>query len=225
MVARRVLYMAGSLRYRWIKHPLFNLYFLQYRNTTYAHCMQFFVIKYTCLQYKIMVKKQLETLVYWTWQHEHGVYGYILVALRVLYMAGLLRYRRINHPWFKVLSVQCKNTTYAHYMDISLVKYICFQYNIMVKSSLKLINIERWVYGYILIAHRVLYMAGSLRYHRIKHLWFNAYSVQCKNTPYAHCMHFSSVKYTCLEYNKRVKKQLETLEYWTLSVWLYFGCT
>ena len=153
------------------------------------------------------------------------MYGFILVVRIMLYMAGSLRYRRINHPWFKAHSVQCKNTTYAHYMHISLVKYICFQYNIMVKSSLKLINIERWVYGYIFIAHRVLYMAGSLRYRRIKQPWFNAYSVQCKYTPYAHCIHFSIVKYTCFQYNIMVKKQLETLEYWTLSVWLYFGCT
>ena len=58
--------------------------------------------------------------------------------------------------------------------------------------------VEHEVYGYILVARRVLYMAGSLRYRGIKHPWFKAHSVQCKNTPNAHCMHFSHVKYTCL---------------------------
>ena len=67
------------------------------------------------------------------------------------------------------------------------------------KTSLKLSYIEHRVYGYILVARRVLYMAGSLRYRRIKHSWFNAHSVQCKNTPYAHCMPFFLVKYTCLQ--------------------------
>ena len=41
-------------------------------------------------------------------------------------------------------------------------------------------------------------MARSLRYRRIKHPWFNAQSVQCRKTTYAHCTHFSHVKYTCL---------------------------
>ena len=62
---------------------------------------------------------------------------------------------------------------------------------------MKLLYIEHRVYGYILVARRVLYMAGSLRYRGIKHPWFNAHSVQCKNTPYAHCMHSFYVKHTC----------------------------
>ena len=59
--------------------------------------------------------------------------------------------------------------------------------------------IEHGVYGYILVARRVRYMAGSLQYCRIKYPWFNAHSVQCKKTPYAHCMHPFYVKYTCLQ--------------------------
>merc|ERR1711946_38440 len=36
------------------------------------------------------------------------------------------------------------------------------------KTSLKLLYIEHIVYGYILVASRVLYMAGSLRYRWIR---------------------------------------------------------
>ena len=64
VVARRVLYMAGLLRYRWIKHPLFNAHSVQLKNTPYAHCMHFSHVKYACLQYNVDLKKQLETIVY-----------------------------------------------------------------------------------------------------------------------------------------------------------------
>merc|ERR1711946_74851 len=94
LVARRVLYMAGSLRYRWLKHPLFNAHSLQCRNTPYAHCTHFSHVKYVVLQYNVVLKKQLETLVY----IEHGVYGYIMVARRVHYMAVSLRNRWLKHP-------------------------------------------------------------------------------------------------------------------------------
>ena len=64
MAAGRVLYMAGSPGYRYIKYPLFIAHSVHLENTTYAHCVHFSHVKYACLQYSIMVKKQLETLVY-----------------------------------------------------------------------------------------------------------------------------------------------------------------
>ena len=127
---------------------------------------------------------------------EHGVYGYILVARRVLYMAGSLRYRGIKHPWFNAHSLQCKNTPYAHCTHFSHVKYTCLQYNIMVKKHLE----------------TLVYWTWSVWLHFIKHPWFNAHSVQCKNTPYDHCMHFSHVKYTCLRNIVALKLQRICLE-------------
>jgi len=113
---------------------------------------------------------------------EHGVYGYILVAFIVLYMAGSLRYRWIKHPLFNARSVQWRNTPYAHCTHFSLVIYACLQYNVVFNSSLKLLYIENRVPGCIFAAGRMLYIAVSLRYHRIKHPLFNAHSVQWRNT-------------------------------------------
>ena len=71
---------------------------------------------------------------------------------------------------------------------VSYVKYTLLQYNIALKkqidtvvykSSLKHLYIEHRVYGYILAASRGFYMAGSLRYRRIRHQCINAHSVQC----------------------------------------------
>ena len=47
----------------WI-HPLFNAHSVHCRNTQYAHYMYFLHVKYTCLQYNIMVIKKIDTLVY-----------------------------------------------------------------------------------------------------------------------------------------------------------------
>ena len=105
------------------------------------------------------------------------------------------------------------------------VKYTCLTYIIMekkqlkirlltvqcrfIKTSLKLLNIENRGKA----ARRVMFMAGSLRYSSIKRPLFIANSVECKNTPYGHCTHFSHVKSACLQYNVDLKKQLETLVY------------
>ena len=50
---------------------------------------------------------------------------------------------------------------------------------------MKLFFVEPRVYGYILVAGNVLYEAGSLRYHRIKHLCFNLDFEKCKRTLYS----------------------------------------
>ena len=47
--------------------------------------MHFSHVKYAVLQYNEVLEKQFETLYI-----EHGVYGYVLVTRRVLYMAGSL---------------------------------------------------------------------------------------------------------------------------------------
>ena len=50
---------------------------------------------------------------------------------------------------------------------------------------MKLFHIEHRVHGYFLGAGTVLYIAGSLRYLRIKHPSINAHSLQFKRTLYA----------------------------------------
>ena len=50
---------------------------------------------------------------------------------------------------------------------------------------MKLFYVEHRVHGYFLGAGTVLYIAGSLRYLRIKHPSFNAHSLQSKTTLYA----------------------------------------
>ena len=155
---------------------------------------------------------------------EHGEQGYILVARRVLYMAGSLPYRGIKHPWFNVHSVQCKKAPYAQCVHFFCVKHTWLKSTIICwKTSLKLLCVEHGVYGYILVALRVLYMAGSLRYLGKKHPLSNAHSVQWSDTPYEHCTHFSHVEYACFQYNVVLKKQFETLVYWKTSVRLHFG--
>ena len=59
----RVLYMAGSLRYLWIEHPLFNVHLVQCKNSPYANSTHFSHVEYVCLQYKVVLKAPFETLV------------------------------------------------------------------------------------------------------------------------------------------------------------------
>ena len=132
----------------------------------------------------------LQTLLYWTFllkvfysvtkclklfYIEHTVHGYFLGAYTVLYVAGSLGYLRIKHPSFKVHSLECKCTLIALF-PCKIIRW---------KTGLKLFYIEHRVHGYFLGACKVLYIAGSLRYLRIKHPCFNAHSVQCKRTLYA----------------------------------------
>ena len=138
----------------------------------------------------------------WRWKSsfklfyiEYRVYGYIVGAGTVLYLAGSLRYRRINQLCFNAPYLQCKSTLYTVFRCI--LQLLTRQYNVE-KSSFKLLYIEYRVYGYIVGACTVPYMAGSLRYRRINQLRFNVFDVY----------------YSCLNGNITLKKLLQTLVYW-----------
>ena len=185
MAAVMVLYMAGSLRYRWIKQPWFNAHNVQCKNTRYAHCMHFSRVKYTCLQYNVVLKKQLETHVNWKLRIRQHC-GCRLCAVHGRIAAITLDKISVIHCTFCVMQKHTVCTLCAVFpcKIRSLTDKLSFE-----KAAWNSFNIEHRVYGYILVVLRVLYMAGSLRYRGIKHPWFDAHFVQCKNIPYSHCMH------------------------------------
>ena len=104
------------------------------------------------------------------------MHGYFLGACKVLYVAGSLRYLRIKHPSFNAHSPQCKRILYA-YFQCKKNRW---------KTCLKILYIEHRVHSYLLVLGKVLYIAGSLRYLRIKHTSFNAHSLQCKRKLHAY---------------------------------------
>ena len=77
-------------------------------------------------------------------------------------------------PWNRSLKIFC--------IEVPCVYYSGLQLNILLLKSLKIL--EHRMHGYIMVAGTVLYMAGSLRFNRIKHLCFNARSAQCKRRLY-----------------------------------------
>ena len=111
---------------------------------------------------------------------EYRVYGYILGAGTVLYLAGSLRYRRIKQLCFNAPSLQCKSTLYTVFRCI--LQLLTRQYNVE-KSSFKLLYIEYRVYGYIVGACTVPYMAGSLTYRRINTRSYRASNILCNGSP------------------------------------------
>ena len=136
------------------KDPSFNAHSLQCKRTLYA----FFPCKIkrwkTCLKLFYI---------------EYRVHGYFLCESTVLYIAGSLRYLRINN------SLHCKRTLYALF-PCKKIRW---------KTWLKLYYIEHRVHGYFLGAGTVLYIAGSLRYLRIKHPSFDAHFVHWKRILHA----------------------------------------
>ena len=170
--ACKVLYIAGSLRYLRIKHLSFNAHSQQCKRTIY----KFFPCKIkrwkTCLKLFYI---------------EHTVHGYFLGIGTELYIAGSLRYYWIKHPSFNAHSMQFKRTLYALFP--SKINFLT-AYKKRLKTSMKLFYNEHMVHDYFLGIGTVLYIAGSLRYLRIKHQSFNAHSLQCN----AHCTHLFQVK-------------------------------
>ena len=117
---------------------------------------------------------------------EYRVYGYILGAGTVLYLAGSLRYPRIKQLFFNAPSLQCKSTLYTVFRCI--LQLLTRQYNVE-KSSFKLLYIEYRVYGYIVGACTVPYMAGSLTYRRIN---------TCVLSRFKHSLQWKSIiSWTC----------------------------
>ena len=117
----------------------------------------------------------------------------------MLYLAGSLKYRRIKQLCFNAPYLQCKSTLYTVFRCI--LQLLTRQYNVE-KSSFKLLYIEYRVYGYILIAGRVLNLAGSLRYCRIKELFLMHLLCYVRE----HCIQFFDVYYSCLHGNITLKK-------------------
>jgi len=150
--AGTVLYIAGSLRYLRMEQPSFNAHSLQ--------CNRTLNVRFPC---KIIRWKTCLKLFY----IEHTVYGYFLGAGTVLNIAGSLRYLRLKHPSFNAHSLQFKRTLYALFPWKIIRRKLC----------MKLFYIEHRVHGYFSGADTVLYIAGSLRYLRIKHPSFNAHSL------------------------------------------------
>ena len=78
--------------------------------------------------------------------------------------------------------MQFKRTLYGLFR--SKINFLT-AYKNRLKPSMKLFYIEHRVHGYFLGAGTVLYIAGSLRYLRIKQPSINAHSLQFKRTLYA----------------------------------------